>query len=74
VWGSPFGMSVEGYEELHDIHVRLKQEGRGGVRSRFERVQVRAPAPVQEDATGARRASRRRHAGRPRRRSTDRRR
>jgi uncharacterized protein (TIGR02246 family) len=45
MWGSPFGVTVHGYEELHAIHVRLKQQGRGGLSSRFEVVRVLAPAP-----------------------------
>jgi uncharacterized protein (TIGR02246 family) len=45
MWGSPFGVTVQGYEELHAIHVRLKQQGRGGPSSRFEIVRVLAPAP-----------------------------
>jgi uncharacterized protein (TIGR02246 family) len=43
LWGSPFGATLQGYEELHEIHVRLKQEGAGGPASRFELVQVLAP-------------------------------
>ena len=45
MWGSPFGATVHGYEELHAIHVRLKQKGKGGLSSRFEVVRVLAPAP-----------------------------
>jgi PPOX class F420-dependent enzyme/OxyR family protein/uncharacterized protein (TIGR02246 family) len=45
LWGSPFGTTVHGYEPLHAIHVRLKQQGRGGPASRFEVVKVLAPAP-----------------------------
>lgn len=45
MWGSPFGATVHGYEELHAIHVRLKQQGKGGLSSRFEVVRVLAPAP-----------------------------
>ena len=45
MWGSPLGATVHGYEELHSIHVRLKQQGRGGPSSRFEIVRVLAPAP-----------------------------
>jgi uncharacterized protein (TIGR02246 family) len=45
MWGSPFGATVHGYEELHAIHVRLKQQGRGGISSRFEIVRVLVPAP-----------------------------
>lgn len=45
MWGSPFGATVHGYEELHAIHVRLKQQRRGGPSSRFEIVRVLAPAP-----------------------------
>ena len=45
IWRSPFGATVHGYEELHAIHVRLKQQGRGGLSSRFEIVRVLVPAP-----------------------------
>jgi PPOX class F420-dependent enzyme/OxyR family protein/uncharacterized protein (TIGR02246 family) len=45
VWGSPFGATVHGYDELHAIHVWLKKIQRGGERSRFEVVKVLAPAP-----------------------------
>jgi PPOX class F420-dependent enzyme/OxyR family protein/uncharacterized protein (TIGR02246 family) len=45
VWGSPFGATVGGYDELHAIHVWLKKIQRGGERSRFEVVSVLAPAP-----------------------------
>jgi PPOX class F420-dependent enzyme/OxyR family protein/uncharacterized protein (TIGR02246 family) len=45
LWGSPFGATVHGYEPLHAIHLRLKQQGRGGPASRFELVSVLAPAP-----------------------------
>ena len=29
MWGNPFGATVHGYEELHAIHVRLKQQAKG---------------------------------------------
>jgi PPOX class F420-dependent enzyme/OxyR family protein/uncharacterized protein (TIGR02246 family) len=45
VWGSPFGATVYGYDDLHAIHIRLKQQGRGGLSSRYETVKVIAPAP-----------------------------
>jgi PPOX class F420-dependent enzyme/OxyR family protein/uncharacterized protein (TIGR02246 family) len=45
LWGSPFGATVHGYEPLHAIHLRLKQQGRGGPASRFELVTVMSPAP-----------------------------
>jgi uncharacterized protein (TIGR02246 family) len=45
LWGSPFGATVQGYEALHAIHVRLKQRRTGGPSSRFEVVSVLAPAP-----------------------------
>jgi uncharacterized protein (TIGR02246 family) len=45
LWGSPFGATLRGYDELHAIHVRLKRQGAGGPSSRFEVVQVLAPAP-----------------------------
>jgi uncharacterized protein (TIGR02246 family) len=45
MWGSPFGATVQGYDELHAIHVRLKKQRKGGSSSRFEIVRVLAPAP-----------------------------
>jgi PPOX class F420-dependent enzyme/OxyR family protein/uncharacterized protein (TIGR02246 family) len=45
LWGSPFGATVAGYDNLHGIHLRLKQEGRGGPASRYEVVHVLALAP-----------------------------
>jgi len=45
VWGSPFGATVHGYDELHAIHVRLKQIQGGGTRSRYEVAATRAVAP-----------------------------
>lgn len=45
MWGSPFGATVHGYEDLHAIHVWLKKIDRGGHASRFEVVSVLAPAP-----------------------------
>jgi PPOX class F420-dependent enzyme/OxyR family protein len=45
MWGSPFGETVHGYDQLHAIHVRLKQIKRGGAASRFEVVSVLGPAP-----------------------------
>jgi PPOX class F420-dependent enzyme/OxyR family protein/uncharacterized protein (TIGR02246 family) len=45
VWGSPFGATVHGYQELHAIHLALKRQGRGGTASRYEVVKVLAPAP-----------------------------
>jgi uncharacterized protein (TIGR02246 family) len=29
-WGSPYGATVHGYDQLHAIHLRLKQQGTGG--------------------------------------------
>jgi PPOX class F420-dependent enzyme/OxyR family protein/uncharacterized protein (TIGR02246 family) len=46
VWGSPFGLALQGYEQLHAIHVRLKQLARGGTSSRYEIVRVRGLAPT----------------------------
>jgi uncharacterized protein (TIGR02246 family) len=44
-WGSPFGATVHGYRRLHDIHVELKKQGKGGPSSRFEVERVLVPAP-----------------------------
>ena len=45
LWGSPFGMTVEGYGPLHAIHQRINQEQRGGPASRYEVATVLSPAP-----------------------------
>jgi uncharacterized protein (TIGR02246 family) len=45
LWGSPFGMTVEGYEPLHAIHERLNAEQRGGTASRYEVATILSPAP-----------------------------
>jgi uncharacterized protein (TIGR02246 family) len=45
LWGSPFGAVLQGYEPLHQIHVRLKQEGRGGPASRYEVAGILSPSP-----------------------------
>jgi PPOX class F420-dependent enzyme/OxyR family protein/uncharacterized protein (TIGR02246 family) len=44
LWGSPFGVTLQGYEQLHAIHVRLKQLARGGTSTRYEIAQVLTPA------------------------------
>ena len=44
-WGSPFGMTVEGYELLHAIHQRINRSGRGGPASRYEVATVLSPTP-----------------------------
>jgi PPOX class F420-dependent enzyme/OxyR family protein len=43
LWGSPYGATLQGYEKLHDIHIRLKEQDKGGLASRFEIVGVLAP-------------------------------
>jgi PPOX class F420-dependent enzyme/OxyR family protein/uncharacterized protein (TIGR02246 family) len=45
LWGSPFGATVHGYEQLHAIHVRLQEQGTGGPSSRYEIVRVLVPTP-----------------------------
>jgi uncharacterized protein (TIGR02246 family) len=44
-WGSPFGMTVEGYDLLHAIHLRINRSGRGGPASRYEVATVLSPTP-----------------------------
>src|SRR5579859_1603536 len=39
-WGSPYGATVHGYDQLHAIHTRLKQQGTGGAASRYEVVRA----------------------------------
>jgi PPOX class F420-dependent enzyme/OxyR family protein/uncharacterized protein (TIGR02246 family) len=47
IWGSPYGAVICGYDELHAIHDRFNRlpEQPGGPASRYEVVQVSAPAP-----------------------------
>lgn len=45
-WGSPYGATVHGFETLFAIHQRLKAEGRGGSRSRYEIDRV---LPISDD-------------------------
>lgn len=44
-WGSPYGATLQGYEAVHGIHVKLKERRKGGGSSRFEVKRVLAPAP-----------------------------
>lgn len=39
-WGSPYGATVHGYDQLHAIHTRLKQQSTGGAASRYEIVRA----------------------------------
>jgi pyridoxamine 5'-phosphate oxidase family protein len=43
MWGSPYGATVDSYEELHAIHRRLHAQSAAGPRSRYEIVRVMAP-------------------------------
>jgi uncharacterized protein (TIGR02246 family) len=45
VWGSPYGALVEGYDQLHPIHVRFQQRA-DGPRARYE---VRHAMAVRDD-------------------------
>ena len=45
IWGSPFGATVAGYEQLHAIHTMLMQRAVGGSASRIEIVHTVSPAP-----------------------------
>ena len=45
VWRQPFAATGHGYADLHAIHVRLKEQGRGPDSWRYEVVRVMAPAP-----------------------------
>jgi hypothetical protein len=50
-WGSPYGATVDDYDELFAIHQRLKERGTGGPRSRYEIDRV---LPVSDDVIVAR--------------------
>lgn len=39
-WGSPYGATVHGFDQLHAIHTRLKQQGTGGATSRYEIIRA----------------------------------
>jgi pyridoxamine 5'-phosphate oxidase family protein len=45
VWGSPYGATVAGYDELHGIHTSLLARSVGGPSSRYESIQVLSPTP-----------------------------
>lgn len=45
VWGSPYGATVGGYDELHAIHSSLLPRSAVGPPSRYEAVQVLSPTP-----------------------------
>jgi PPOX class F420-dependent enzyme/OxyR family protein/uncharacterized protein (TIGR02246 family) len=45
MWGSPYGATVDGYDELHAIHARLHAASGGVGASRYEIVRVLAPTP-----------------------------
>ncbi|HEY6456683.1 MAG TPA: SgcJ/EcaC family oxidoreductase [Steroidobacteraceae bacterium] len=46
IWGSPYGALVDGYHQLHPIHVRFQQLPRKGPAFRY---QVRHVVAVRED-------------------------
>ena len=39
-WGSPYGATVHGYDQLHAIHTQLKQQSTGGEASRYQIVRA----------------------------------
>jgi len=45
VWGSPYGATVDGYDELHAIHSSLLARSVGGPSSRYVAVRVHSPTP-----------------------------
>jgi uncharacterized protein (TIGR02246 family) len=45
MWGSPFGATVSGYDDLHAIHTHLLAQGVARPASRYELVNVQAVAP-----------------------------
>lgn len=46
IWGSPYGALIDGYDQLHPIHVRFQQRPRKGPAFRY---QVRHVLAVHED-------------------------
>src|SRR5579872_4645617 len=51
--GSPYGATVHGYDQLHTIHTRLKQQSTGGVASRYALNPQGQPVEPTSDTTGA---------------------
>lgn len=45
MWGSPYGATVHGYDQLHAIHERLHAHGTGGPSSRYQIESILAPGP-----------------------------
>jgi uncharacterized protein (TIGR02246 family) len=45
-WGSPYGVTVHGFDVLFPIHQRLKQENRGG---RWARYEIDRVLPISDD-------------------------
>ena len=45
VWGSPYGATVRGYDDLHAIHASLLGRSVGGPSSRYEIVYAFSPTP-----------------------------
>lgn len=41
-WGSPFGALIDGYEELHPVHVRFQRHANGTPAVRYQVRHVRA--------------------------------
>ena len=67
VWGSPFGVTLQGYEQLHAVHVRLKQQAREAPRRasrscRFSRWPPTSPSPMSGASRLVTTAPRRRRA------------
>jgi len=45
-WGSPYGATVHGFDDLYAIHQRLKEQSRGGPGARYEIDRI---LPVSDD-------------------------
>jgi PPOX class F420-dependent enzyme/OxyR family protein/uncharacterized protein (TIGR02246 family) len=45
VWGSPYGATLRGYDNLHAVHNSLLGRSVGGPSSRYETVQILSPTP-----------------------------
>jgi uncharacterized protein (TIGR02246 family) len=46
IWGSPYGALIDGYDQLHPIHVRFQQDATGKPAFRY---QVRHVLPLRDD-------------------------
>lgn len=53
IWGSPYGATVSGYDEIHAIHTGILGQPGSGSASRYETIQVLSPLPMSSSPMSA---------------------